>query len=126
MLPSRFLKAKHVYTPMIKFLGQRSKLPHEPHTPSPHPAAPPEIRESFSSFLEKLQSSSSSSSPSSWSSSESKTQGSNTSQRPAKETKIDFEYFWQAPEGLWKQREWTDKEMEAVMSGGATDVRSGP
>ncbi|RXK36045.1 hypothetical protein M231_06693 [Tremella mesenterica] len=121
MLPSRFLKAKHVYTPMIKFLGQRSKLPHEPHTPSPHPAAPPEIREYFSSFLEKLQSSSSSSSPSSssssssWSSSEDKKQGLNTSQRPKKETKIDFEYFWQAPEGLWKQREWTEKEMEAVM-----------
>jgi hypothetical protein len=77
MLPSRLLRAKHAtaYQPMIKFLGQRSKLEHgeslagpsshqahpvrlEPHAPAPHPAAPQDVVDNFQSFLAKKQSTS--------------------------------------------------------------------
>ena len=33
----------------------------------------------------------------------------------------DYENFWEAPRALWVQKEWTEKEIEAVMVG-----RDGP
>ena len=28
---------------------------------------------------------------------------------------VDFENFWEAPESLWKPKEWSEREIEAVM-----------
>ena len=28
---------------------------------------------------------------------------------------VDFENFWEAPEALWKPKEWSEREIEAVM-----------
>ncbi|OWT41604.1 hypothetical protein C362_00606 [Cryptococcus neoformans Bt1] len=103
-----------------------------PHKPAPHPCAPTEIQESFQSFLFKLNSSSSSSSssPSSSSSSSAGSAGAGMSSLEStfKPTgkKVDYENYWEAPAYLWEQKEVTEREMECVMSGGATDIRTGP
>ncbi|WWC61451.1 uncharacterized protein I303_104035 [Kwoniella dejecticola CBS 10117] len=149
MRPSQLLRATH-YKPSIHFLGQRKNIRHAPHAPAAHPCAPPEIVDSFQSFLAKLQSTSDgpenpSSNPkaqtpdesskgivkdqeskntqtsSSSSSSSSKTSGGSSSGKP-----VDFENFWEAPSYLWTPKEVTERELDAVMSGGATDVRTGP
>ncbi|KAL7418949.1 hypothetical protein Q5752_006633 [Cryptotrichosporon argae] len=139
MRPTLLLRA-HVHTPMIKFIGQRSRIQPGPHAPAPHPAAPPEIAESFQSFLAKLQSSSGgvdspSSTPKGQSTAESargKVSGGDASGAGAagasgKSSKpADYENFWDAPGRLWQIKELSEREIEAVMSGGATDIRSGP
>ncbi|ODN99335.1 hypothetical protein I350_07506 [Cryptococcus amylolentus CBS 6273] len=121
MRPSQLLRASH-YKPMIKFLGaSRKSIQHPPHKPAPHPCAPSEIKDSFPTFLSKLQSSSSSpSSPSSSSSSSSSSPQSSTP-TPFKDTGFkpsgkpnDFENFWEAPGYLWRTKEVSEKEMEAV------------
>ncbi|WVF72497.1 hypothetical protein IAT40_007313 [Kwoniella sp. CBS 6097] len=111
------------YKPMIHFLGPRKNIEHAPHAPAPHPCAPGEIVDSFQSFLAKLQSSSSSKSSSSSSGSGS---GSGSGAQKGSGKPVDFENFWEAPGYLWTPKEVTEREIEAVMSGGATDVRSGP
>ncbi|WVQ77936.1 hypothetical protein IAT38_000016 [Cryptococcus sp. DSM 104549] len=122
MRPTQLLRASH-YKPMIKFLGNsRKTASHPPHKAAPHPCAPPEIRESFSSFLSKLESSSSSSSSSSAGApSLPKDTGFKPSGKPN-----DYENFWEAPTYLWTPKEFTEREIEAIMSGGATDIRQGP
>ncbi|OXC63619.1 hypothetical protein AYX13_06630 [Cryptococcus neoformans] len=131
MRPSSLLRATH-YKPMIRFLGPRKNIQHPPHKPAPHPCAPTEIQESFQSFLSKLNSSSSSSSssPSSSSSSSAGSAGAGMSSLEStfKPTgkKVDYENYWEAPAYLWEQKEVTEREMECVMSGGATDIRTGP
>lgn len=102
--------------------------------------APQEIAKDFQSFLAKLQSSSTSpDSPSSnpktqtpGDSSQGKVDrtteksksasGTGTSSGSEKEDvwkgkpapAVDFENFWEAPEYIWRQKEWTDREIEAV------------
>ncbi|ADV20651.1 hypothetical protein I305_06300 [Cryptococcus gattii E566] len=130
MRPSSLLRATH-YKPMIKFLGPRKNIEIPPHKVGPHPCAPKEVQESFQSFLSKLNSSSSStSSSSSSSSSAGSASGARLSSLEStfKPTgkKVDYENYWEAPTYLWVQKEVTEREMEAVMSGGATDIRTGP
>ncbi|WVQ70417.1 uncharacterized protein L199_008644 [Kwoniella botswanensis] len=141
MRPTQLLRATH-YKPMIHFLGQRKKIPHAPHAPAAHPMAPKEIVEDFQSFLAKLQSSSDgpsnpSSNPKAQSPSESskgivRDQESKNTQSQAKGSgsgsskPVDYENFWEAPGYLWSTKEVSERELEAVMSGGATDIRSGP
>ncbi|CAK9781517.1 hypothetical protein CC85DRAFT_282662 [Cutaneotrichosporon oleaginosum] len=115
---------RNARTPLIQFLGKRS-LPSSTHKPGPHPAAPKEIVENFASFSAKSQSSSSSSSSSSFSAS-SHASAYGTGFLPASKKPYDFENFWEAPSYLWQHTEMTEREIEAVMSGGATDIRTGP
>ncbi|WVO17045.1 hypothetical protein L204_104732 [Cryptococcus depauperatus] len=117
------LRATH-YKPMIKFLGSRKNIPQSPHNPSPHPYAPKDVKDSFPNFLAKLKSGSSSINSSS-------TSPNGLVLRPEDEFKptgkrVDFENFWEAPGYLWVPKEVTEREIEAVMSGGATDIRSKP
>nr|XP_019043063.1 hypothetical protein I302_08774 [Kwoniella bestiolae CBS 10118]OCF21993.1 hypothetical protein I302_08774 [Kwoniella bestiolae CBS 10118] len=102
--------------------------------------APKEIVDSFQSFLAKLQSSSDgpenpSSNPKAQSPSDSskgivkgeESKNTQTQAQGGKSSKpVDFENFWEAPSYLWTPREVSEAEMESVMSGGATDIRSGP
>ncbi|WVR04943.1 hypothetical protein IAU60_001955 [Kwoniella sp. DSM 27419] len=152
MRPSLLLRATHTHQPMIKFLGQRKNIPHAPHAPAPHPCAPVDIVDHFQSFLAKLQSTSGgpenpSSNPKAQTPDESaqgKVKGGNESSAGLSGTSnnaagsggadasqksskpVDFENFWEAPGYLWTPKEVTEREIESVMSGGATDVRSGP
>ncbi|KAJ9111117.1 hypothetical protein QFC19_001316 [Naganishia cerealis] len=118
MRPATLLRAAHARQPMIHFLGKRS---HEtgPHTPKPHPQAPKEIAESFQSFLAKLQSSSggTAAAPSSTPKNQS---SSGAAKGPGKP--VDYEVFYEAPSRLWKTKPLEEFEMEAIMSGGATNV----
>nr|XP_031858574.1 uncharacterized protein CI109_005954 [Kwoniella shandongensis]KAA5525646.1 hypothetical protein CI109_005954 [Kwoniella shandongensis] len=153
MRPTFLLRATH-YKPSIQFLGKRSNVPHAPHAPAPHPCSPPEITDSFQSFLVKLQSSSGgasnpSSNPKGQTSADSKAgklekgglskSGSNpsssqtssstsasTSASSGSGKPVDFENFWEAPSYLWTPKEVSEKEIESIMSGGATDIRTGP
>ncbi|TYJ52842.1 hypothetical protein B9479_006522 [Cryptococcus floricola] len=104
---------------MIEFLGSRKNLQHPPHKPSPHTCAPPEIRKAFPSFLSQLNASSSSSSSAPASSKQ------DTGFKPSGKP-VDFENFWEAPGYLWRTKEVGELEMDAVMSGGATSIRSSP
>ncbi|ODN85901.1 hypothetical protein L198_07470 [Cryptococcus wingfieldii CBS 7118] len=123
MRPSQLLRASH-YKPMIKFLGaSRKTIQHPPHKPAPHPCAPSDIKDSFPTFLSKRQSSSPSSSSSS-SSPQSSTPFKDTGFKPSGKPN-DFDNFWEAPGYLWRTKELSEKEMEAVESGGATDIRDG-
>lgn len=105
--------------------------------------APTEIAENFQSFLAKVQSSSTSpdspsSTPKTQSLEDSKkgkvdrttekgqqSTATATSSGDAKEDvwkgkpapPVDYENFWEAPEYIWKQKEWTEREIEAVMVG---------
>ena len=92
--------------------------------------APTEVAKDFQSFLAKLQSTSTSpSNPSSnpkaqspKDSAEGKVDRS-TESSAAKEDvwkgkpapAVDFENFWEAPESLWKPKEWSEREIEAIM-----------
>jgi hypothetical protein len=92
--------------------------------------APQEIAKDFQSFLAKLQSSSTSpSNPSSTPKGQSTNDSSkgkvdrSTESSAEKEDvwkgkpapPVDFENFWEAPEALWKPKEWSEREIEAVM-----------
>lgn len=92
--------------------------------------APAEIAKDFQSFLAKLQSTSTSpSNPSSnpkTQTPQDSAQGKvdrSTESSAAKEDvwkgkpapPVDFENFWEAPEALWKPKEWSEREIEAVM-----------
>jgi len=92
--------------------------------------APVEIAKDFQSFLAKLQSSSTSpSNPSSnpkTQTPQDSAQGKvdrSTESSAAKEDvwkgkpapPVDYENFWEAPEALWKPKEWSEREIEAVM-----------
>ncbi|WWD15651.1 hypothetical protein CI109_100073 [Kwoniella shandongensis] len=133
MRPTFLLRATH-YKPSIQFLGKRSNVPHAPHAPAPHPCSPPEITDSFQSFLVKLQSSSGgasnpSSNPKGSNPSSSQTSSStsaSTSASSGSGKPVDFENFWEAPSYLWTPKEVSEKEIESIMSGGATDIRTGP
>ncbi|OCF31496.1 hypothetical protein I317_01415 [Kwoniella heveanensis CBS 569] len=139
------------YKPMIKFLGPRKNIEHAPHAPAPHPCAPGEIVDSFQSFLAKLQSSSDgpespSSNPKAQTPEDSKhgkvldsgsgssgsgsgsgsSSGKSASAGSGSGKPVDFENFWEAPGYLWTPKEATEREIDAVMSGGATDIRTGP
>lgn len=110
--------------------------PSEPHAPHAHPMAPVEIAKDFQSFLAKIQSSSTSpespsSNPKTQTPEDSKhgkvdrttESGSATVSGAEKEDvwkgkpapPVDYELFWEAPEHIWKQKEWTEREIEAVM-----------
>ncbi|KAJ9120883.1 hypothetical protein QFC22_002818 [Naganishia vaughanmartiniae] len=125
MRPATLLRAAHARQPMIHFLGKRSNADKTPHTPRPHPQAPKEIAESFQSFLSKLQSSSSGTSTSKpqsvqSTSSSSSSGGKDVSKGSGKP--VDYEVFYEAPSRLWKTKPLEEFEMEAIMSGGATNV----
>jgi len=92
--------------------------------------APQEIAKDFQSFLAKLQSSSTSpSNPSSnpkgqspKDSAKGKVDRSTESSAEKEDVwkgkpapPVDFENFWEAPESLWKPKEWSEREIEAVM-----------
>jgi small subunit ribosomal protein YMR-31 len=94
--------------------------------------APQEIAKDFQSFLAKLQSSSTSpSNPSSTPKGQSaqdsaKGKVDRTTESSAEKEDVwkgkpappvDFENFWEAPESLWKPKEWSEREIEAVMVG---------
>lgn len=94
--------------------------------------APAEIAKDFQSFLAKLQSSSTSpSNPSSnpkgqtpKDSAQGKVDRSTESSAEKEDVwkgkpapAVDFENFWEAPESLWKPKEWSEREIEAVMVG---------
>lgn len=135
MRATTLLRAAHARTPMIQFIGQRSKLEHsklsndshpltsEPHAPAPHPAAPQEVVDTFQSFLAKLQSSSKGAkNPSSTPKGQST---SSTSQGATEQTEsvyakgsgkpVDFENYWEAPASLWTTKPLEEKEIEAIM-----------
>ncbi|KAJ9121185.1 hypothetical protein QFC24_004859 [Naganishia onofrii] len=131
MRSTTLLRAAHARQPMIHFLGKRSNADKTPHAPRPHPQAPKEIAESFQSFLAKLQSSSGgASSPSSnpknqslESSSQGKVGASSGKEAPKGSGKpVDYEVFYEAPSRLWKTKPLEEFEMEAIMSGGATNA----
>ncbi|EDR04864.1 uncharacterized protein LACBIDRAFT_294900 [Laccaria bicolor S238N-H82] len=92
-----------IHQPLIKFLGKRH-WPSSPDVPHTHPAAPAELKERFTSFFLRP--------------AESQAEGSSLTQ----DNKSVFEDFWQAPTRYWKPRvrEIEEKEMDAVMSGGAS------
>ncbi|GFZ46448.1 hypothetical protein JCM24511_04695 [Saitozyma sp. JCM 24511] len=143
MRPTFLLRAGS-YTPKIKFLGPRPQHPGF-HAPAVHPATPKDIISS-SPFLSSLAQSSSLRAPADASSGYSghrqvpashenggngngnhlsSTKADSTS-GPISKKPADFENFWDAPAYLWTPKEVTEREIEAVMSGGATDIRSGP
>ncbi|WWC85187.1 uncharacterized protein L201_000045 [Kwoniella dendrophila CBS 6074] len=142
MRPTQLIRATH-YKPMINFIGSRKNIKHAPHAPAAHPMAPKEIVEDFQSFLAKLQSTSDgpenpSSNPKAQTPNESSkgivrsqesknTQTSSSGKTSSGNNKpVDFENFWEAPSYLWTPKELSERELEAVMSGGATDIRTGP
>jgi small subunit ribosomal protein YMR-31 len=92
--------------------------------------APAEIAKDFQSFLAKLQSTSTSpSNPSSnpktqtpKDSAEGKVDRATESSAEKEDVwkgkpapAVDFENFWEAPESLWKPKEWSEREIEAIM-----------
>jgi small subunit ribosomal protein YMR-31 len=101
------------------------KFPHSiliaaPHTPAPHPAAPPEVAEHFQEFLSKLQSTSTSAaSPSSNPKGQSLGSSAKGEVKPSKSSEssgpVDYERFYDAPSYLWKTKPLSEAEMEAVM-----------
>ncbi|EKD03151.1 hypothetical protein A1Q2_02600 [Trichosporon asahii var. asahii CBS 8904] len=112
-----FASAVRARNPLIKFLGKRS-WPTSAAKPAVHPLAPKEIQASFDDFLKKFSSAA----------------GASVSSGPVagaiplyKESSkpADFE-DWEAPSYLWQQREFSDAEIDAVMSGGATYITDGP
>lgn len=93
--------------------------------------APPEIAKDFQSFLVKLQSTSTSASnPSSNPKTQTPADSAQGKVDRATESSsktedvwkgkpappVDFENFWEAPESLWKPKEWSDREIEAIMA----------
>ncbi|GHJ84146.1 hypothetical protein NliqN6_0548 [Naganishia liquefaciens] len=124
MRPTTLLRAAHVRQPMIHFLGKRSNIEKTPHTPKPHPQAPKEVVESFDAFLAKLKSEpQASATPSSSPSSKAQSAAPSTSTSSGKSgVPVDFEVFYEAPSRLWRTKPLEEFEMEAVMSGGATNV----
>ncbi|KAF4619161.1 hypothetical protein D9613_005588 [Agrocybe pediades] len=93
-------------TPLIRFLGKRT-WPSTPEAPHPHPAAPSEFKQRFPQFLEARNNSTSSPAKSS---------------SKSEETGNIYNEFWEAPARFWKPRvRYIDeKEMDAIMSGGAS------
>jgi small subunit ribosomal protein YMR-31 len=109
----------------------------EPHAPHAHPCAPQEVAKDFQSFLAKLQSTSTSASnpssnPKGQTSSDSakghvdrSTESSSGTQAsgekeegwksPSSGKAADYEVIWEAPESVWKAREWTEREIDAIM-----------
>lgn len=92
--------------------------------------APTEIAKDFQSFLAKVQSSSTSpdspsSNPKTQSPDDSKHGKVDRSTESGAEKEdvwkgkpappVDYEVFWEAPESIWRQKEWTEREIEAVM-----------
>jgi len=74
----------------------------------PHPAAPSELKKSFSEFVKKFEASSSSSLL--------------DSEVKGGRSKEAFTEFWEAPARFWKPtiRELEEREIEAILSGGAS------
>ncbi|EAU80579.1 hypothetical protein CC1G_11379 [Coprinopsis cinerea okayama7 len=110
MKPSPTLFAQ-LRKPSIHFIGKRS-LPSTRHAAQPHPYAPPEFQRVFTPAPQGS-SASTSSSPSS----SSPSSGSD-SDVPV------YTHFWEAPSKYWKSRVNTleDREMDAIMSGGASST----
>ncbi|KAF8742790.1 Protein required for actin cytoskeleton organization and cell cycle progression, partial [Rhizoctonia solani] len=103
MIASRSVAATaRVHKPMIHFLGKRN-MPTEPHVPAPHPAAPPESRTTFEEFRRKFKA--------------------YQSPAPRKSHNEDVQVYndiWDAPSRFWRnQLVISEREMNAVMSGGA-------
>ncbi|KAF8590256.1 hypothetical protein K439DRAFT_174346 [Ramaria rubella] len=93
--------------PLIRFLGKRSPSS-KPHTPQPHPAAPPDIVSHFQDFMRRLNSSTQS-------------PFQHTATETTSHTSHSFVEFWEAPARLWAPaRKVDEKEIEAVLSGGAS------
>jgi small subunit ribosomal protein YMR-31 len=108
---------RNARTPLIQFIGKRS-WPSAPK-PGPHPYAPKEIADNFASFA-KAQSSSAPAASASHASAY------GTGFLPASKKPYDYENFYEAPSYLWQHNEMSQREIDAVMSGGATDIRTGP
>ncbi|BEI85260.1 hypothetical protein CcaverHIS002_0506610 [Cutaneotrichosporon cavernicola] len=109
---------RNARTPLIQFIGKRA-WPSTPHKPGPHPYAPKEIADNFASFSAKSQAA-----PASAASAHASAYG--TGFLPTSKKPYDFENFYEAPAYYWQHNEMTEREIEAVMSGGATDIRTGP
>ncbi|KAL1407418.1 hypothetical protein Q8F55_006851 [Vanrija albida] len=97
--------------PNIHFVGARHAVPKSAHTPAAHPAAPKDATD-WAAFLKK-------SHPGGVSS------GASIELYPASNKPADFDNFWEAPAYYWQRPELSEREIEAVMSGGATDIRTG-
>ncbi|KAF8803870.1 hypothetical protein BYT27DRAFT_7109315 [Phlegmacium glaucopus] len=108
MHPSvRYFSAR-AHQPLIRFLGKRT-YPSSPEVPHAHPAAPLELKQKFSEFVNKIISSN--------------PQGSQTKTSTSSQINIShYHDFWEAPSRFWKPRvrQLEDKEMDAIMSGGAS------
>ncbi|KAF9057389.1 hypothetical protein BJ165DRAFT_1520773 [Panaeolus papilionaceus] len=107
MHPSLRCSSARAHTPLIKFIGKRV-FKSTPDAPHPHPAAPLEFKQRFSEFLDRMN-------------------GSSQSPAAAKGTTSSsasnvYSHFWEAPESIWRPRvrELSDKEIAAIMSGGAS------
>ncbi|GMK55735.1 hypothetical protein CspeluHIS016_0207910 [Cutaneotrichosporon spelunceum] len=107
---------RNARTPLIQFIGKRT-YPATSPKPGPHPYAPKEIADKFSSFFAQSSSSSAVSKQAS---------AYGTGFLPASKKPYDFDKFYEAPSYYWQHNEMTEREIEAVMSGGATDIRTGP
>ncbi|KAF8603426.1 hypothetical protein BDV93DRAFT_606718 [Ceratobasidium sp. AG-I] len=105
MIATRSVAATaRVHTPLIHFLGKRT-VPTEPHTPAPHPAAPPETKTTFEEFRRKF-----------------KAYSAPTPRKGnAKQEEVStYNEIWEAPSRFWRSRlALTESEVDAIMSGGA-------
>ncbi|PWN88329.1 hypothetical protein FA10DRAFT_268529 [Acaromyces ingoldii] len=127
------VRRARVHQPMIKFPERHNgSSSSEPHTPHPHPAAPKEVAKSFDHFQEvfksgphfdpsKVEQSSPSQGKSGGGGDGGKTKGG----LMASDNPEAVDDVTQLPARFWKTPalEWEEKEMEAVMSGGATLVQ---
>ncbi|WOO78465.1 uncharacterized protein LOC62_02G002013 [Vanrija pseudolonga] len=102
--------------PNIHFVGKRHVVPSSAHTPAAHPAAPKDVT-NWAAFLKKSHPGGVAAASSS--------AGGNIPLYPASSKPADFDNFWEAPAYYWQRPELSEREIEAVMSGGATDIRTG-
>lgn len=125
-----FRAATHGRTPLIKFIGKRSPPESVDHTPHAHPASPSEsLPDSFASYRSKAQQhgplggsrARNTSAPSPASSLSYGVIGSRPGMELGSIEPKDGEYFDrnELPKRFWRTP-FTDAEMEAIQSGGAS------
>ncbi|KAL0949117.1 hypothetical protein HGRIS_009204 [Hohenbuehelia grisea] len=103
MIPTLRVCSSRVHQPLIKFLGRRS-WPSTPESPHAHAFAP-------GGTMPRSTSSAQSSSP--------------TNSATKSSGKPVYAEFWEAPERFWRPRvrELPEWEIEAVLTGGASNVQ---
>ncbi|KIX04763.1 uncharacterized protein Z518_05633 [Rhinocladiella mackenziei CBS 650.93] len=134
MRPSLVLRTTQHRTPMIKFIGKRTPPKSIDHTPHAHPASPtPSLPDSFAAYRSKAQQhgplsgqqrNSFSSSPFSAPTSSPMTYGAiggtpGRSLGPIQPKKGEYFDRSELPKRFWRAQ-WTEEEIEAVSSGGAS------